>query len=152
MHLTLRFYGDVSEEQVSALCRFLAEQLAPLEAPLLLARGLGAFPSLKRPSILWAGFEILSGDLCAPQQITEEAALEIGLEAEKKPFHPHLTLGRIRNPADAAAFYPLLAPYQEEGHVPEFGYAFNASKVLVIRSQLTPRGPIYTIMREMMLK
>ena len=152
LHLTLRFYGEVSEKNATALSNCLTEHLAPLEAPELLARGVGAFPSIRKPSILWVGIETLSGDLSGLQCATEQAALDTGLAPETRPFHPHLTLARLRKGADASLYANLLRPYLEPGLAPEFGPAFRADKITLFSSLLTQRGTIYTIVREITLK
>lgn len=152
MHLTLCFYGEVPEEKVKRLADWLSEHLPCHERPLLLARGVSAFPSITRPSVLWAGLDTLSGNLDLLQQDTELAALEIGLPAETKPFHPHITLARLRRPGKGTACAGLLASFQENGHVPEFGREFHAESVVLFSSALTPRGPVYKVLREMRLK
>lgn len=152
MHLTLRFYGEVPEEKVKQLSDWLSERLPLHERPLLLARGVGAFPSITRPSVLWAGVETLSGSLEPVQRDTELGAREIGLPAEPKPFHPHITLARLRRPGKECACTGLLASFQENGHVPEFGREFCAESVVLFSSVLTPRGPVYKVLREMRLK
>ncbi len=152
MHLTLRFYGEVSEEQLPALSCCLEKRLAPFKPPELLVRGVGAFPSIKKPSVVWAGIETVSGDLCGIQGATEQAAREIGLAPETRAFHPHVTIARLRTTATTSLFASLLQPYQEPGKIPEFGPDFCADKILLFRSLLTPRGPVYTIVREIILK
>jgi len=151
MHLTLRFYGEVSEEQLPALSRYLEKHLAPYNAPELLVRGVGAFPSFKKPSVVWAGIETISGDIRGIQGTTEQAAREIGLAPKTHAFHPHVTIARLRKMATASVFASLLQPYQEPGGIPEFGPEFCAGKILLFRSLLTPRGPVYTIVREITL-
>lgn len=152
MHLTLRFYGDVPEERARDLGQFLGRQAAGIAAPVLIARGIGAFPSVRKPAILWAGLENVSGDLSALQQVTEDAAREIGLPPETHRFHPHVTIARLRRPGKSDSYAELLAPFQEEGHVPEFGQAFQVRNVVLFSSLLTPHGPVYKVVREIPLK
>lgn len=151
MHLTLRFYGDVSEGQLPALKHCLTESLATHEAPTLHVRGVGAFPSFRKPSIVWAGIETLSGDLSGLQRVTERAAHKIGLAPERHPFHPHVTLARLRKTATTSVYASLLRPYQDPECSPDFGPAFRAGKITLFSSLLTPRGPVYTILEEIML-
>jgi len=121
--------------------------LPPLE---LVAEGLGAFPSLRRPSVLWAGVRALSGDLLAVQRAAEACAAAIGLSPEPKPFHPHLTLGRVRAPRGLA---PLLEAFAElAAAAPRFGDAFPAPAVALFQSELKPGGAVYTRLEEISLQ
>ena len=152
LHLPLRFYGELDEAQASRLLVLLSERLAGREAPVLLARGVGAFPTLRRPSILWAGLETGTDALEALQEDTEQSARDIGLRPETRRFHPHVTLARLRAPGRARGPQSLLSRFQEEGRIPEFGQEFVARSVVLFKSSLTPRGPVYTVLREIPLK
>lgn len=102
IHLTLRFLGELDETRFAA-----ARNFAPVPAirhPIRLrADGLGAFPSLRAPRVLWAGVSTASPEdldhLQALQASTERHARAIGLEPEPRRFRPHLTLGRIPFPS-----------------------------------------------------
>ncbi|MGI6139457.1 MAG: RNA 2',3'-cyclic phosphodiesterase [Candidatus Hydrogenedentales bacterium] len=151
MHLTLRFYGELTEEQVKCLIDDLSAALPGHDKPLLLARGLGAFPSITRPTILWAGVDTVSGHLIPIQHCTEAAAQALELPKERKAFHPHITIARLRKPGTKVACQPLLAACQETGAVPEFGQEFPVHNVLLLRSVLSSKGSMYHILREIAL-
>ncbi len=151
MHLTLRFLGDVAETPLSALRRTLGEAYRDANATTLSVRGVGAFPSLRRPAVIWAGVQRLAGDLAALQQASEAGARTIGLPPEHQTFHPHVTIARIRDRHAAAEAAALLAPCMEPNQEPEFGQEFKAAKVVLFSSVLTPRGPIYQAIQEYLL-
>ena len=151
MHLTLRFLGDIDEEQAAFIGLRLSRQYEGMAAPRLLARGVGAFPSLRKPSVIWAGVETLAGDLNALHQAAESCARAAGLMAQTKPFHAHLTLARLRARSDRSAFAQALAPYVAPGGIPEFGQELTARNVLLFNSTLTPKGPVYRKVREFTL-
>lgn len=151
MHLTLRFLGDIDEAAATTVANSLAQHLAGLASPRLLARGVGAFPSVRRPSVVWAGVETLSGDIHALRGAVEESARAVGLPPEHKAFHPHLTLARLRARSDVAAFAEALAPYAAPDVMLEFGQEFNAGNVVLFNSTLTPRGPSYRVLQEFAL-
>lgn len=94
LHITIKFLGSVREEAiegvVGALHR-LAPRYQPLEAR---AQGLGAFPSPVKPSVLWLGVDAPS--LAPLQREVEGAMIELGFEKEERQFHPHLTVGRVK--------------------------------------------------------
>jgi RNA 2',3'-cyclic 3'-phosphodiesterase len=152
MHLTLRFYGDIEADAALRLGAFLGEALTPQIQLTLLARGIGAFPSIRKPSIIWAGLEHISGDLISLQRATERAAGEIGLPPETRIFHPHVTLVRLRRPPVGNEWAALLAPFQAENSIPEFGQEFRVRNVVLFSSTLTLQGPIYRKIREFPLQ
>lgn len=143
MHLTLRFLGEVSREQMDQMAGVLEGAYAAMPALTLAARGVGAFPNRRKPGVVWVGVEALSGDLAAVQQCAEEAARGIGLPPETKAFHPHITLARIRDSRGIGALPALMAAAEHFD-----GGAFTAEAVSLFESELRPGGPIYRRERE----
>jgi 2'-5' RNA ligase len=95
LHLTLKFLGSINEELVEGVtgaCKRVAARHAPIEAK---AVGLGAFPSLARPSVLWVGVEAPPA-LVALQRDVEGAMVELGFDKEERAYHPHITVGRVK--------------------------------------------------------
>jgi 2'-5' RNA ligase len=98
-HITLRFLGTVD---VVTYERFLGG-LSPVgEVPAfrVSVEGLGAFPNPRNATVVWAGLGGGMAGLARLNEIAEEAARGAGLAAEERPFRPHLTLSRVRPPAD----------------------------------------------------
>lgn len=97
-HITLRFLGTVDQMTYE---RFLAgldvEGREPFRVQL---GGVGVFPNARRATVVWVGIEKGGPELAALNAVAEEAALLAGLEPEERPFHAHLTLARVRPPAD----------------------------------------------------
>ncbi len=96
-HLTLRFLGDIDEAQTAALTDHLHRACAACGPVHLCFSGAGAFPNVRRPSVIWAGLHTLAGDLAALQRNVEQAVRGIGLPPEPKSFHPHVTVARVRD-------------------------------------------------------
>ncbi len=98
-HLTLRFLGKV--DQVT-LERFLSGLIDVSGEPVFTVSlgSFGAFPNAKKAAVVWLGLHKGEEALTRLNQITEEAAVAAGLSPEERPFHPHLTLARVRPPAD----------------------------------------------------
>jgi 2'-5' RNA ligase len=95
LHLTLRFLGSISEELVEGVtgaCRRVAARHRPIEAT---AVGLGAFPTAQKPSVLWVGVDA-GPALAALQRDVEAAMVELGMEKEERAYHPHVTVGRVK--------------------------------------------------------
>ena len=102
LHLTLRFLGSVGEELIEGVtgaCRKVAARHQPIEAR---AAGVGAFPSAQKPGVLWVGVEAPAA-LSALQREIEAAMVELGFEPEERAYHPHVTVGRIKETRAAAA-------------------------------------------------
>lgn len=138
LHLTLRFLGEMDEECQAAIAARLRESLATLQSPALLVRGTGAFPNVRKPSVVWVGIESPGNALAAVQDACEQAAQAIGLKAEKKAFRPHITLARLREPYRAGRLVRALET--DSGF---FGGEFTASNVTLFSSTLTPQGAVY---------
>lgn len=139
IHLTLKFLGDIPSADVDAVGAAI-DSAAAFFGPLTLsASGLGAFPSIKRPRVLWAG---VSGDLemlLRLQARLEAGLFEIGFEKENKPFKGHLTLGRIKGKVDPEAMIDAISKH---GGMTTRG--FVADTLYLIKSELKPSGPVYT--------
>lgn len=97
LHVTLRFLGDrVSSERISAVAeavRALTSDFAPFA---LDVRGVGAFPNLRRPRVLWVG--LAGAPLVELGRRVEHAIVAAGFDPEPHPFSPHLTIARVRAP------------------------------------------------------
>jgi 2'-5' RNA ligase len=102
LHLTLRFIGSISDELVEGVVgatRKVAARHAPFEAR---AAGVGAFPSLERPSVLWIGVTAPPA-LASLQKDVEAAMIELGFPGEERAYHPHVTAARIKDGRGSAA-------------------------------------------------
>lgn len=106
LHLTLKFLGDVEEARVPAIVEAVRTVAAAHPVPRLVVQGVGAFPSLARPRVVWAGVEA-TPRLELLQHDAEGTLARLGFEVEGRPFRPHVTLGRVRAGGDAAATRPL---------------------------------------------
>jgi 2'-5' RNA ligase len=140
IHLTLQFIGETAEQRAPELLAALAALPA---APLTLQlEGLGAFPDLRRPRVIWAG---LGGDLAALSRL-QAAVLAttapLGFALEERPFRPHLTLGRVRQEAGPEERQALgRAIERAEAPAP---LAWQAGGPTLFQSALTPAGAVYT--------
>jgi len=137
-HLTLKFLGDSTAEQIRAMEAAL-DQIAAAEAPFEVAfQGIGVFPNERRPRVLWVGItqgvERLQTLAAA---IDEQAAA--GFEPERRGFSPHVTLGRFRSPAGWDRLRALI-----EANAAYDAGRLRAAEVRLIHSILSPQGPTYT--------
>lgn len=154
-HITLKFLGDVDENDVAAVheaveqavatamparpARIVDEAAADPSADglLLVARGVGAFPNPRRARVIWAG---VSGDVGPLRRVQAAVNEQLGLrgfEADDRPFSPHITVARARQPLPLPK---VLEAYAEH----DFG-RWRAEHIEVVESVLTPSGPHYTV-------
>lgn len=142
IHLTLKFLGNVDEKRVPEISGALTRSAHNVPPFLLVARGLGCFPNIRRPNNIWVG---LTGALDLASQLTrhiEDECAVVGLPRDERGFTPHLTLGRLRrdvSPGDRAAVGELVkhAPQTDLGEI-------HVHAVHLIQSDLHPGGPSYT--------
>ena len=141
VHLTLKFLGNVDSSRVPALTDALdavGEGVAPFALHL---HGVGVFPDRRSPRVLWAG---VSGDteaLAALARRVDDACVNVGFPREQRPFSPHLTLARLRDRASADNRQRTRTVLADIGLPPAESFAVEAFHL--IRSTLTPSGPLY---------
>ena len=139
LHLTLRFLGESSPDQITQLIRTLPA-LAKIPPVRLSVTQYGVFPAWKSPSTVWLGFEP-DETLALLQQHTETIVQECGFRAEKKPFRPHLTLARVkRNPSDTT-INQIHETFHKQAPPPIA--PFEACHVVLFQSILRPDGAVY---------
>jgi 2'-5' RNA ligase len=142
IHLTLKFLGDISPEitgRITSALEDAARDMPPFDIEV---SGLGVFPNTKRVQIIWVG---LAGELAKLEQLQKRidaGLIPLGFPSEARPFTPHLTLARVRDyarPDDRLKLGELIASTSFEQK-----YIINVNAVLLMKSQLTREGPIYS--------
>lgn len=145
IHLTTKFLGDVNDSDVPKICEVVKRAADGTPAFELDVAGLGTFPPKGPPHIIWVG---LRGGVETLARFVEEveAALadEVGIRPERRKYHPHLTLGRVKSTRNTDRLRALMT----EGEPAEFG-TFSAESVTLFMSELTSEGAIHTPMAEM---
>lgn len=142
MHLTVRFLGDTDDRLVPDLAKLL-DRVAERHGRLTLTLDkLGAFPKMQRPRVFWAGFD---GDLTSVGEMAsqiEEGVCQLGFERERKRFRPHLTIARVRDSYGIDPLIESISTYQLQP------ISVLLSRLVLYKSTLTPRGPIYDVLHE----
>lgn len=149
MHLTLKFLGDVSPNNVEFLVQMLRNEAALVPAFDIHLAGLGSFPNLRRPRVIYVGIQA-PAVLDALQRGIEAAARRLGYESEERPFSAHLTLGRLRQNATAVEQQQIRRAL-ESTQVDVFGTA-RVDSLHLYKSDLNPGGSIYTRLHSAPLK
>jgi RNA 2',3'-cyclic 3'-phosphodiesterase len=146
-HLTLKFLGQVRKEALPAVEGVLQRVAGTTGWFTMGFSGFGAFPTLRRPRVLWVGVDPSPALRCLKQDL-EWTLSELGFERETRAFHPHLTLGRAPGDAGPGAFRGLdllAAGIQFKGEV-------KVWKMDLMESFLSSSGPRYEIVSSFPLK
>jgi 2'-5' RNA ligase len=136
LHLTLRFLGKTSEEIIPEIGEAMVQASGSTGRFEVALGDLGFFPNRRRPNVIWVGMLDPDGGLSGLRERLDLSLLTLGWPAEKRPFRPHLTLGRVRGSLrvpDAAIWKqsPLAATIPVES-------------VHLMKSTLKPAGAEYT--------
>lgn len=140
LHMTLKFIGEVEDSRSDAVARAVGEAAGGHGSLELRLRGVGAFPTLRNPRVLWVGVEG-PDELGALRGEIEEALVPMGIEKEDRDFHPHVTLGRARRRARSGRFCGL----EEAVEGTEVSEEVAVTSVELMRSRLRRQGPEYSI-------
>ena len=142
LHVTLLFLGEVDDRAVLNVCRAVSETCQKLPAFTMSVEGVGCFGNPRRPRTIWIGVGEGSDELKQLHAALEEKLLELGCyRREDRAFTPHVTLGRVKQDdsgGDLSALLQKKAEWQ--------GGTVEVREVLVMSSELTPKGPIYAIL------
>lgn len=141
LHITLKFLGEVGNAQLDQLIKSVQE--VTVEPFQMLLTGLGVFPKLNRPRTVWMGVENGATELTKVFSDIERKLVNLGFEAERRSFHPHLTVCRIRSSRNRA---PLVEEITRQA-IYELG-TVHVDKIVLKKSVLTQSGPIYTNLAE----
>ena len=139
IHLTLKFLGDVNPNDIESVGQAIA-QVASCHSPFSLQfGGVGAFPNPARPRVIWVGVKVGGEKVSALAQDINEALSRCGFPPDNKKFNSHLTIARLKERVNLRPFASLHRQYDEID-----GAAMTVHEVSLIRSQLRPKGAIYT--------
>jgi RNA 2',3'-cyclic 3'-phosphodiesterase len=141
IHLTLKFLGPISESAAGVLSQAMLDVARTHAPPLVHLQGVGAFPSFRRPRVIWLGvepeprLELLHHDV-------EVACATLGHELDGRPYRPHLTLGRVRDAGTPEAIKALRMAAKRV----RFSDEFHAGSIDVMQSVPGPEGSTYSVL------
>ena len=137
-HLTLKFLGDVHSEAIGPVSEAV-ENVAATQTPFSIEfGGIGAFPTLARPRVIWVGIKHGAATVLHLAKAVNLELKPLGFPADNR-FHPHLTLGRLRSPMNLQPLKSILRKYDTIE-----GATVSVNEITVMQSQLHPNGTIYT--------
>lgn len=141
IHMTVRFLGDIQHSMVDAIHEEMKQiSFNSFEINL---EGIGAFPKPNYPRVVWAGIKKGANELKDVFEQIEPRLRGLGFKPDNKGFSPHLTIARVRTGRNKARLAELITEMENY----EFG-TVKAECLRLKKSDLTPRGPIYSNLRE----
>ncbi|MFC2023256.1 RNA 2',3'-cyclic phosphodiesterase [Chloroflexota bacterium] len=146
IHLTLKFLGDTPLHRVDEVKEALSLAAAEARPFSFTVGGLGCFPNSRQPRVVWVGLQEVTGNLSRLQQSVEARTAPLGFPTERRPFRPHLTLGRVNRRASKSEVREIgeIVATSAIGTVHQVG----VEAVSYIQSDLLPSGAVYTTLHE----
>jgi RNA 2',3'-cyclic 3'-phosphodiesterase len=138
-HLTLKFFGDISVEDLQNISSAVQNRVASGWSLNLKIEKLGVFPEARRPRVLWCG---ITGDvekLSALQKQLDADFAGLGFPREDRPFRAHLTLARIKDPRGVSGVNEALTKHDNFS-----AGEFTGRELILFQSKLVPQGAVYT--------
>lgn len=142
LHVTLAFLGEIDDVLLPRVCSLTQTAIDALAlAPFVMSlSGLGCFPHERRPRVLWVGIDAGGDQLTRLHEALSERFLELGCRHEDRRFTPHVTLGRTKHEGPLQAIGQVLAEHRDW----QAGET-TVREILIMGSQLTREGPLYSV-------
>ena len=148
IHITLKFLGSINIAQISEIKNMLSDLLAREKEINVKFTGIGAFPNVKRPRVVWAGFDDENGVMEKIAEKIDLAVSDMGFEKEKRPFRPHITIARVKK-GKIFDLNGFMRNYERDKMLVE---NFKINMVAFYESILKQDGPVYKVLQSYPLK
>ena len=146
LHLTIKFLGDTPVNRVEALSQAAARAAAQVSPFEIIIGGCAAFPTRGQPRVLWIGIEDPTGAQNKLYRALEDECAEAGFAREQRPFHPHLTVARLRKPQGSHRVAEL---YGEMGFTNQ---QVSVSEMVLFRSEMLSEGSRHSVISRHQLR
>jgi 2'-5' RNA ligase len=141
LHCTVKFLGDTEGNLLASLIEKSLAIASSTPTLQVRYRGLGCFPSLRDPRVVWVGMEDAAGSLSALHRTLDASLADLGFEPERRDFHAHLTLGRVRGRRNLDHLIRLMESLTLETE------PASLTELLLMKSDLLPSGSVYTTLK-----
>jgi 2'-5' RNA ligase len=145
IHITIKFLGDVQEDNIDDIEQIMKDSVKEIEPFTLKLSGTGVFPNQNYIRVVWIGIKDAEIIETISRSIDERLS-QLGFKREKRGFSAHLTIGRVKTAKNKQLLLKAIERYKD--------FEFSTQEVNSIKlkkSDLTPKGPIYTTLREVKL-
>ncbi len=148
IHLTLAFLGELDDAQLAEVIQVAEAVAGRMPAFSYRLSHLGIFGPPRQPRVIWLGIDEPSGALRLLQRTLQQELLRHNFELDDKPFSPHLTLARVKNPLPPVEQRQLQAmldkPHQQKV---ASTHSYPVTNIEVLKSELSREGAYYTVLR-----
>lgn len=138
IHLTIKFLGEIDQKKIEIVIKkleLITKDIRSIQTKLI---QLGAFPTIEKPKVIWTGLEDKSSNLANLFVKIENELGKEGFKKEEHCFRPHITIGRIRSKKNFSALTKELKNYSITQNINQ-----RITEIKLVKSTLTPKGPIY---------
>lgn len=146
IHLTLKFLGHITPEELEKVKITTRETMKPFAPFEMSVASLGAFPKMNYPRVIWMGIDKGKEELKRIAFSIEENLAKIGFDREKREFSPHLTLGRVKSSKGREGLVEAFTKLKASN----LG-SIRVNRISIMESKLRPGGPIYAALEEIAL-
>ena len=139
IHLTLKFLGDTAAADAGKIAEAMTLAVKDCPVVAVAAKGIGVFPDVRRPRVIWAGLNGQLEILANLQRMLDDHLADLGFPRETRAFKSHLTLGRVKGkipPTRMKTAIDKLKEFESE--------SFEINRIILFKSELRPDGAVYT--------
>ena len=147
IHLTLKFLGNIDSGEIEKIGRAMVDAAGDSAPFTLTIGGIGFFPDIKRPRVIWVGLDGAKPALFKLQRNLADRLAIAGFPKEKRSFKAHLTLGRIRQAVNPNIIDQAIQGYSDLGDL-----KFSANRIILFKSDLKPTGAEYSHLKQVDLR
>lgn len=147
IHLTLKFLGNINSGEIEKIGRAMVDATVDSAPFTLTIGGIGFFPDIKRPRVIWVGLDGAKPALFNLQRNLADRLAIAGFPKEKRSFKAHLTLGRIRQAVNPNIVDQAIQGYSDLGDL-----KFTVNRIILFKSDLKPSGAEYSHLKQMDLR
>jgi 2'-5' RNA ligase len=145
IHITLKFLGDTDEKYIDPIEQSIKEAVKTVKPFPVTLSGTGVFPNQNYVKVIWVGI-IDNGQIEPIAHAIDNLLSPLGFKKEMRRFSPHLTIGRVKTARNKEKLLNIIQHYPKE----EFTVQ-DVQSIVLKKSELTPKGPIYTTVKEVHL-
>ena len=145
IHITLKFLGDISEDHINKIEEIMKNSVKNIDSFEISLKNVGVFPNQNYIKVVWIGIE--NGEKIAQiAKNIDEGLSKLGYKKEKRGFSAHLTVARVRSAKNKDKLLKIIEKYRDI----EF-FDIKVESIKLKKSDLTPKGPIYTTLKDVKL-